>query len=271
MSPQVVEHEGGEERAAKHHRSEDVARVAPHVADLAVVHRFRIDPKEAGDLARGDIGFQALSRMLASGLDIKVLVLDTQVYSNTGGQASTATFTGQDAKMAAFGSQQRGKRERRKELAQIAMMHPGVFVAQTTPAYLNHFHRTIMAANEFAGPAVVITYSTCQPEHGVGDDQAMVHEKMAVESRAFPLLVYDPRKGDRFRECLSLNGNPKPKDDWYVDPKANQAVDFVAFARTEGRFARHFDAQGVPDESLLAAQQERLENWRRLQDLAGLR
>jgi pyruvate-ferredoxin/flavodoxin oxidoreductase len=224
-----------------------------------------------GDGAIYDIGFQALSRMLASGLDIKVLVLDTQVYSNTGGQTSTATFTGQDAKMAAFGSQQRGKRERRKELAQIAMMHPGVFVAQTTPAYLNHFHRTIMAANEFAGPAVVITYSTCQPEHGVGDDQAMVHEKMAVESRAFPLLVYDPRKGDRFRECLSLNGNPKPKDDWYVDPKANQAVDFVAFARTEGRFARHFDAQGVPDESLLAAQQERLENWRRLQDLAGLR
>ncbi len=224
-----------------------------------------------GDGAIYDIGFQALSRMLASGLDIKVLVLDTQVYSNTGGQTSTATFTGQDAKMAAFGSQQRGKRERRKELAQIAMMHPGVFVAQTTPAYLNHFYKTIMAANEFPGPAVVITYSTCQPEHGVGDDQAMVHEKLAIESRAFPLLVYDPRKGDRFRECLSLNGNPKPKDDWYVDPKANQAVDFVAFARTEGRFARHFNAQGAPDESLLAAQQERLENWRRLQDLAGLR
>jgi pyruvate-ferredoxin/flavodoxin oxidoreductase len=224
-----------------------------------------------GDGAIYDIGFQALSRMLASGLDIKVLVLDTQVYSNTGGQTSTATFTGQDAKMAAYGSAQKGKRERRKELAQIAMMHPGVFVAQTTPAHLNHFYKTIMAANEFPGPAVVISYATCQPEHGVADDQAMVHEKLAVESRTFPLLVYDPRKGDKFRECLSLNGNPRPKDDWYIDPKTNQPVDFVAFARTEGRFARHFNALGTPDESLLTAQKDRLENWRRLQDLAGLR
>ena len=54
-----------------------------------------------------DIGFQSLSRMLASGMDIKVLVLDTQVYSNTGGQASTASFTGQDAKLAAFGRESR--------------------------------------------------------------------------------------------------------------------------------------------------------------------
>jgi pyruvate ferredoxin oxidoreductase beta subunit len=224
-----------------------------------------------GDGALFDIGLQALSRMLSSGLDIKVLVLDTQVYSNTGGQTSTATFTGQDAKMAAYGSARKGKRERRKELAQIAMMHPGVFVAQTTPAYLNHFYKTIMSANEFPGPAVVVSYATCQPEHGVGDDQALVQEKLAVESRTFPLLVFDPRKGDRFRECLSLSGNPRPKDDWYVDPKSNQPIDFVAFAKTEGRFARHFNAQGAPDESLLAAQQERLENWRRLQDLAGVR
>ncbi len=224
-----------------------------------------------GDGALYDIGFQALSRLLASGLDIKVFVLDTQVYSNTGGQTSTSTFTSQDSKMAAFGSVQKGKRERRKELAQIAMMHPGVFVAQTTAAHLNHFYKTIMAANEYPGPAVIVCYTTCQPEHGVADDKSMVQEKLAVESRAFPLLVYDPRKGEKFRECLSLNGNPRPKDDWYVDPKTNQPVDFVAFAQTEGRFARHFDEKGNPDEALLAAQQDRLENWRRLQEFAGLR
>ncbi|HET7840740.1 MAG TPA: thiamine pyrophosphate-binding protein, partial [Terriglobia bacterium] len=63
----------------------------------------------------------------------------------------------------------------------------------------------------------------------------------------------------------------RPKDDWYIDPKTNQPVDFVAFARTEGRFARHFDEKGSPDEALLAAQQDRLENWRRLQEFAGLR
>jgi pyruvate/2-oxoacid:ferredoxin oxidoreductase beta subunit len=77
-----------------------------------------------------DIGFQSLSRMLASGMDIKVLVLDTQVYSNTGGQASTATFTSQDAKMSAVGKANTGKTEHRKEMAQIMMMHPNAFVAQ---------------------------------------------------------------------------------------------------------------------------------------------
>ncbi len=224
-----------------------------------------------GDGALYDIGFQSLSRMLTSGKDIKVLVLDTQVYSNTGGQTSTATFTGQDAKMAAFGTAHKGKSESRKELGLIAMMHPNVFVAQTTAAHLNHFYKTIMAANEFPGPAVVVCYATCQPEHGVADDHAMIQAKLAVESRTFPLFVYDPRKGGRFRERLSLNGNPRAKDDWYIDPKNNQPVDFVAFAKTEGRFARHFDAQGNPDEFLKSAQQDRLENWWRLQDLAGLR
>src|SRR5574341_1177781 len=155
-----------------------------------------------GDGAMFDIGLQSLSRMLASGMDIKVLVLDTQVYSNTGGQTSTATFTSQDAKMSAVGKAQPGKRERRKELAQVLMAHPNVFVAQTTPAHLNHFYKAVMAANEFPGPAVVIAYSTCQPEHGVPDDQSLVHAKMAVESRAFPLLVHDPRSGERIRERL---------------------------------------------------------------------
>ena len=172
--------------------------------------------------------------------------------------------------MAAFGAAQKGKRERRKELAQIAMMHPDVFVAQTTTAHLNHFYKSVMAANEFPGPAVVICYATCPPEHGVGDDQSMVQAKLAVESRAFPLLVYDPRKGQRVKERLSLQGNPRVKDDWMVDMKTNQPVDFVAFARTEGRFARHFDAQGNPDEFIQGAQRDRLDNWHRLQELAGV-
>jgi pyruvate-ferredoxin/flavodoxin oxidoreductase len=232
-----------------------------------------------GDGAMFDIGFQSLSRMLMSGMDIKVLVLDTQVYSNTGGQTSTATFTGQDAKMAGGahagqggnGSAAPGKRERRKELAQIVMMHPHVFVAQTTPAHLNHFYKAIQQANEYPGPAVVICYASCMPEHGVADDRAAAQAALAVESRAFPLLVYDPRKGERIRECLSLHGNPAMKEDWYLDPKTERAVDFIAFARTEGRFAAHFDAAGAADGFLEQAQQDRLENWHRLQELAGLR
>jgi pyruvate-ferredoxin/flavodoxin oxidoreductase len=222
-----------------------------------------------GDGALFDIGFQSLSRMLMSGMNIKVLVLDTQVYSNTGGQSSTATFTGQNAKMAQFGLAETGKREHRKELAPIVMMHPGVFVAQTTPAHINHFYKSILTANEFPGPAVVICYASCLPEHGIGDDQAVAQARLAVESHAFPLLIYDPRRGDRIRDRLSLQGNPAIREDWYTNPKTAQPVDFVAFARTEGRFARHFDAAGHPDESLLRAQQDRLANWRLLRELAG--
>jgi pyruvate-ferredoxin/flavodoxin oxidoreductase len=223
-----------------------------------------------GDGALYDIGFQSLSRLLMSGMDIKVLVLDTQVYSNTGGQSSTATFTGQSAKMAAFGKASPGKREHRKELATIAMMHPGVYVAQTTPAHLNHFYKCVMEANDYPGPAVVICYAACMPEHGIPDDRAAAQARLVADSRTFPLLTYDPRKGDKIRERLSLQGNPVMKEDWFTNPKTGEPVDFIAFARTEGRFARHF-TDGKPDEFLQEAQQDRLHNWHCIQELAGLR
>jgi len=140
-----------------------------------------------GDGAMLDIGFQSLSRMLASGMNIKVMVLDTQVYSNTGGQSSTATFQGQATKFTVHGKVLQGKTERRKELAQIAMMHPNVFVAQTSCAMPNHFYKAVLAANEFDGPAVITVYTTCQPEHGVGDNMAAQQSKLAVETRTFPV------------------------------------------------------------------------------------
>ncbi|MFZ1057657.1 MAG: thiamine pyrophosphate-dependent enzyme [Candidatus Rokuibacteriota bacterium] len=223
-----------------------------------------------GDGAMYDIGFQSLSRMLAAGMDIKVLVLDTQVYSNTGGQVSTASFLAQDAKMAAVGPAVAGKSERRKELGLICLMHPEVFVAQTTAAHINHFYRAILDANSYPGPAVVVAYTTCQPEHGVGDDRAARQAKLAVDSRAFPLFIHDPRKGETIRERLSLQGNPDPKEDWARHPKTGEVIDFITFARTEGRFARQFDGAGRPSSALVAAQADRLANWRRLQELAGL-
>jgi len=223
-----------------------------------------------GDGAMLDIGFQSLSRMLASGMNIKVLILDTQVYSNTGGQSSTATYTAQNTKFSVHGKEVKGKTERRKEIAQIAMMHPNTFVAQTSCAMSNHFYKSIMAANEFDGPAVVSVYTTCQPEHGVGDNLAMAQSKLAVDTRSFPVLVYDPRKGDKIAERLSLQGNPAPKEDWYTNPKTSETFDFITFARTEGRFAKHFDAEGNPSPELEMAKQDRLENWRQLQELAGI-
>jgi pyruvate/2-oxoacid:ferredoxin oxidoreductase beta subunit/NAD-dependent dihydropyrimidine dehydrogenase PreA subunit len=224
-----------------------------------------------GDGAMFDIGFQSLSRMLASGMNIKVFVLDTQVYSNTGGQASTSTFTGQNTKMSVHGKAIPGKQERRKEIAQIAMMHPRTYVAQTTAAHFNHFYKAVLGALEFDGPAIVNCYTTCQPEHGVADNMASEQARLAVDSRAFPLLVYDPRTGEKIRERLSLQGNPAVKDDWYVNPKSKEQVTFIDFARSEGRFVKHFDKDGNPSPTLLRAAQERLENWHVLQELAGVR
>jgi pyruvate/2-oxoacid:ferredoxin oxidoreductase beta subunit/Fe-S-cluster-containing hydrogenase component 2 len=224
-----------------------------------------------GDGALYDIGFQSLSRLLTSGLDVKVLVLDTQLYSNTGGQTSTASFSSQGSRMSPTGKAAAGKSEGRKELAQIAIMHPEVFVAQTTCAHPNHFYRAVLAANSYPGPAVVNVYTTCQPEHGVADDRAAIEAKLAVDGRAFPLLVHDPRLGARLRERLSLQGNPNPSGDWALDPKSGEPFTFVDFARGQGRFARAFDAAGQPTEALRAATAERLASWQRLQELAGLR
>jgi pyruvate/2-oxoacid:ferredoxin oxidoreductase beta subunit len=223
-----------------------------------------------GDGAMYDIGFQALSRMVASGADVKAMVLDTQVYSNTGGQASTATFGGQVTKLSAYGKKLHGRPERRKELGRILIGHGDVYVAQTTPAHLNHFYRSVMEANEYPGPAVVIVYTPCMPEHGIADDASTRQAKLAVQNRAFPLFVYDPRRGETIAERLSLQGNPALREDWFTAPDGS-VQDFLAFARTEGRFAPHFGRDGTPTEEIQATQQDRLANWRTLQELAGLR
>jgi pyruvate/2-oxoacid:ferredoxin oxidoreductase beta subunit len=223
-----------------------------------------------GDGAMYDIGFQSLSRLAASGADIKVLVLDTGAYSNTGGQASTASFTGQVAKLAAYGKAVHGKQERRKELGRIMMAHGETYVAQVSASNINHFYRAIIDANAYPGPAVVIAYAPCMPEHGIADDAANRQAKLAIESRAFPLFTYDPRRGESMAQRLSLQGNPAVKEDWSKNPDGT-TFDFAAFARTEGRFAQHYDKEGNPSHELLASQQDRLANWRMLQELAGIR
>jgi pyruvate/2-oxoacid:ferredoxin oxidoreductase beta subunit/Fe-S-cluster-containing hydrogenase component 2 len=223
-----------------------------------------------GDGAMYDIGFQALSRMVASASDIKVLVLDTQVYSNTGGQASTASFGGQVTKLSAFGKALHGRPERRKELSRILMAHGEVYVAQSTPAHLNHFYRAILDANEYPGPAVIVAYTPCMPEHGIADDGGMRAAKLAVDSRAFPLFTYDPRRGETMADRLSLQGNPALKEDWSKAPDGTE-VDFLSFARSEGRFAQHFGRDGEPTPEIVATRADRLANWRLLQELAGLR
>lgn len=226
-----------------------------------------------GDGSMLDIGFQALSRMLTSGMNIKVLVLDTQAYSNTGGQASTATFIGADAKMSVHGTHIKGKWERRKEIANIALMHPRVFVAQTVGPMLTHFYKSVEQALEFNGPALINVYTTCQPEHQVADDLSCERAIKAVESRAFPVFIYDPDAGPTMASRLSLQGNPSLRRDWHAKKGLDgveKPMDFVEFARGEGRFSKHFDADGKPSEVILQSQQDRLLNWRLLQDLARI-
>lgn len=224
-----------------------------------------------GDGAMGDIGIQGVSRALASGEDINILVMDTQTYSNTGGQASTSTFQGQSAKMSAHGKASLGKVERRKELGLIAMMHPEVYVAQVSPAYYNHFLRAVIDALEYPGPSLIIAYSPCMPEHGIADDMGFDRAKAAVMSRAFPLFIHDPRKGKTMRERLNLSGNPSMMETWHKDPKTGETYDFVWFAKQEGRFAQHFDKKtGSASESLIQAQDDRAQQWNLLRELAGM-
>ena len=113
-----------------------------------------------------------------------------------------------DGQDGAHGEVQKGKVEARKDIARIAMMHPEVFVAQTTAAHVKHFYDAVSAATSYPGPSLVVVYSTCQPEHGVADALAAHQARLAVESRAFPLLVHDPTRGERLRERLDLKGNP---------------------------------------------------------------
>ena len=118
-----------------------------------------------GDGAMLDIGFQNLSRLLASGKPIRVIVLDTQVYSNTGGQACTSGFTGQVSDMAMYGRAQHGKTEVRKELALIAMAHRGAYVHQSSQAAASHLVGGVLRGLQKRRPAVFNIYTPCPVEH----------------------------------------------------------------------------------------------------------
>jgi hypothetical protein len=103
----------------------------------------------------------------------------------------------------------------------------------------------------------------------VGDALAAQQARLAVESRAYPLMVHDPRRGDRLRERLDLKGNPSLRADWHHD-KQGQVIDFLRFARSEGRFRRQFGPEGEPSPEMLAAQERVLRRWRLLQEMAGI-
>ncbi|MBA3057353.1 MAG: 2-oxoacid:acceptor oxidoreductase family protein [Gammaproteobacteria bacterium] len=214
-----------------------------------------------GDGATYDIGFGALSRILMSGTPLKVLVLNTGSYSNTGGQASTSSFLGQDSDLARFGSNATGKHESRKELGLIAAFHSNVFVCATSTALQGHFLKNTMEALSYTdGPALLDVYTPCQGEQGIGDGAASERSRLAVESRMSPVFVHDPRRGSTLHDWFSLEGNPDPLQTWaattleYQDDEGqlklmSMALTPAHFALGEVRFKKQFHKLGADEAS----------------------
>ena len=204
-----------------------------------------------GDGAMYDIGFQNLSRLMMSGRPIKVMVLDTQVYSNTGGQACTSGFIGQVSDMAPYGKAWKGKEEIRKEISLIGAAHRTSFIFQGNTSNYTHLLEGFIDGLNARRPALFNVYAVCQPEHGVPDDSSVARSRMALESRAYPVLRFDPDAGATWEECLDLSGNPELDADWPTYTLAYQEEDgtkqkvelpmtFADFAVSEARFRKHF-------------------------------
>ena len=204
-----------------------------------------------GDGATYDIGFGALSRVLSTTTPIKVVVLNSGAYSNTGGQASTASLTAQDSDLARFGGAHHGKQDERKELALIAAFHPNVYVVQSSAALQAHFLKHVVEfINHNDSPSVLDVYTPCQGEQGISDPQASRHARLAVVSRMNPVFVHDPRKGASLHDRFSLEGNPDVDKDWAtgtIEHVENGQTKLFGvpmtpadFALTEGRFRKQF-------------------------------
>ena len=140
-----------------------------------------------------------------SGHPVKALVLDTQVYSNTGGQACTSGFIGQVADMSPYGKAWKGKTETRKEMALIGMAHRTTFVLQGSIANVTHLLEGFIDGLNSRRPALFNIYASCQPEHGIPDDASERQSKLAVEGRAYPLFRFDPDAGETFRRSAAAS------------------------------------------------------------------
>jgi pyruvate-ferredoxin/flavodoxin oxidoreductase len=171
-----------------------------------------------GDGWAYDIGYGGLDHVLASGRNVNVLVLDTEVYSNTGGQASKSTPMGAVAKFAAG-----GKPQMKKDLAMIAMTYKNIYVAPIAMgANPTQAVKASMEAEAYDGPSLIIAYSTCIA-HGIDMKTGMDNQKNAVKSGHFPIYRYNPQ--------LAAEG----KNPLQMDCKTPE-IKFSDFASKENRF-----------------------------------
>ncbi|NLD72914.1 MAG: pyruvate:ferredoxin (flavodoxin) oxidoreductase [Chloroflexi bacterium] len=206
-----------------------------------------------GDGWAYDIGYGGLDHVMATGRDVNVLVLDTEVYSNTGGQASKATGLAAVAKFAAG-----GKATPKKDLGLMMMSYGYVYVAQVAMgANDTHTIRAFQEAESYPGPSIIIAYSTCIA-HGINMSKGMDQEKLAVESGHWPLYRYDPRRRE---EGL----NP-----FQLDSKA-PTVPLEQYLYNENRYRMLTQSNPEAAQRLLeAAQRAVLERWHKYEQMAQM-
>jgi pyruvate-ferredoxin/flavodoxin oxidoreductase len=205
-----------------------------------------------GDGWAYDIGYGGLDHVLASGHNVNVLVLDTEVYSNTGGQASKSTPRAAVAKFAAG-----GKSTRKKDLALLATSYGNVYVARIAMGANDaHTVRAILEAESYDGPSLILAYSHCIA-HGYDMAHGLDQQKAAVESGHWPLMRYDPRRHDEQQNPFVLDSRP---------PK----IRFEKYAYNETRY--RILAHAKPDlaaELMAEAQADVDEKWSLYSSLAN--
>ncbi|RKS87274.1 pyruvate-ferredoxin/flavodoxin oxidoreductase [Orbus hercynius] len=179
---------------------------SPIAKELLACSNYLVDKSVwavGGDGWAYDIGFGGLDHVLSLTENINVLVLDTQCYSNTGGQQSKATPMGAVSKFADL-----GKQKSRKDLGVSMMMYGHVYVAQIAlGAQLNQTLKAIQEAEAYDGPSIIIAYSPCE-EHGYELDKSHEQMKDLVKSGFWPLYRYDPRKLHEGKSALTLDSRP---------------------------------------------------------------
>jgi pyruvate-ferredoxin/flavodoxin oxidoreductase len=204
-----------------------------------------------GDGWAYDIGYGGLDHVLAMGKNVNVLVLDTEVYSNTGGQMSKSTPCGAVAKFAAA-----GKPSGKKDLGRMAMAYGNVYVAQIAMgANDNQAVKAIYEAESYEGPAIIIAYSHCIA-HGINMRTGNKNQKAAVESGHFPLYRFDPRRAEQGLNPLQLDSKP---------PR----TPLKEYAQMENRYMTLMRSRPERAEALLAKAQKRaLEHYQELAEAA---
>jgi pyruvate-ferredoxin/flavodoxin oxidoreductase len=178
---------------------------------------------------------------------VKLLMLDTQVYSNTGGQNSDSSTMLGGYDMNQFGVASQGKLIEKKCVSEaFTSGHGSPYVAQVSMANSAKLYKALLDGLEYRGTAFFQSYTTCQPEHGVGDNMSADQAKMVRDSRGMPEFVFNPRKGETLQEAFDLKGNPTPERDWWRTKYKSTGEEYnfsvAHWALTEGRFRKHVKA-----------------------------